>query len=67
MTVAEFIKYLRKQPQHIQVAYAKYSEQCLLEAEEIELVELCEPRPDGWIQNRRPDKAAVTYLLLPGN
>lgn len=29
MTVAELIKFLEKQPQHIKVAYRLHSEQCL--------------------------------------
>jgi hypothetical protein len=67
MTVAELIAYLQTQPQDLQVAYRCYSEQSRLEAYEIEIAELCEPRPDGWIQNRRPDMPTQRYLLLPGN
>lgn len=67
MTVAEFIKFLEKQPQNIQVAYEIYSEQALLRVDDIKLVELCEPRPDEWIQDKRPDMPTQLYLLLPGN
>ena len=67
MTVSEFIKYLRKQPAHAQVAYRMYSEQCLLDTSDIVLENLCPPRPDGWVQNARPDKPTELYLLLPGN
>jgi hypothetical protein len=67
MTVAELIEFLQKQPQDLLVAYEKYSEQCLLNADEISIVELCEPRPDGWIQHKRSDMPHRTYLLLPGN
>lgn len=67
MTVAEFIELLKKQPQDLQVAYAKYSEQCLVEYGDLCIVGGCEPRPDGWIQNPRPDKPLQAYLLLPGN
>jgi len=67
MTVAEFIAFLQKQPQELRVAYRCYSEQCLLEAEDIEISDKCEPRFDGWVQNKRPDKPIETYLLLPGN
>lgn len=67
MTVAELIAYLQTQPQELQVAYRCYSEQVLLEAKEIEIAEKCQLRPDGWIQDKRPDKPTQTYLLLPGN
>ena len=67
MTVAELIAYLQTQPQDLQVAYVCYSEQRLLAATEIDIVERCEPRPDGWIEDKRPDKPTQRYLLLPGN
>ncbi len=67
MTVAELIAFLQTQPQELQVAYRCYREQVLLEAKEIEIAEKCPPRPDGWIQDKRPDKPTQTYLLLPGN
>lgn len=67
MTVAELIAFLQTQPQELQVAYGLYSEQCLLELEDINIVEACEPRNDGWIQNKRPDKPTQRYLMFPGN
>lgn len=67
MTVAEFIEFLKEQPQDLLVAYEMFSEQCLLEAEQIHIHEFCEPRPDGWIQKKRPDMPTKQYLLLPGN
>lgn len=67
MTVAEFIEYLKTQPQEIQVAYCLYSEHCLLDANDISVKELCERRNDGWLQNKRPDKPFIKYLVLPGN
>lgn len=67
VTVTELINFLQKQPQDLQVAFAKYSEQRLLVAEDIEIFVGCEPRPDGWIQDKRPDKSTQTYLLFPGN
>lgn len=67
MTVAELIIKLQSVPQHLLVAYYKYSEQCLLEECDIDIVEACLPRPDGWIQDKRPDKPYVKYLMLPGN
>ena len=67
MTVAELIAYLQTQPQELQVACACYSEQCILEADEIQVTEACEPRADGWVQRKRPDKPTQPYLLFPGN
>ena len=67
MTVAELIEVLRKHPPRMKVAYQRYSEQCLLEECEITVQELCHPRDDGWIQNKRPDMETETYLVLPGN
>lgn len=67
MTVAELISFLQQQPQDIQVAYQKHSEQCLLDADDIGIVELCTPREDGWIQDKRADKPMQLYLMLPGN
>lgn len=67
MTVSELIAFLQTQPQDLQVAYMCYSEHVLLETDEIEIYEACEPRPDGWIHNKRPDKPVQTYLMFPGN
>lgn len=67
MKVSELIEFLQKQPQDILVAYTCCSEQALMDADEIEIKELCHPRPDGWIQNKRPDKETKPYLLFPGN
>jgi hypothetical protein len=67
MTVAELIDFLKTQPQHLPVAYCCCSEQALLDAKDIHIEELCRERPDGWIQNRRPDMPTTSYLLFPGN
>ena len=67
MTVAELVDFLQKQQQDLPVAIKMYSEQYLLDAEDITIDELCEPRPDGWIHNKRPDKPAIFYLIFPGN
>jgi len=65
MTVAELILFLQKQPQDLLVVYSIHSEYCLLEESEIETGELCQPRPDGWVHNRRFDKPKITYLVFP--
>jgi hypothetical protein len=67
MTVKELIAILQSKPQDLQVAYAKYSEFCLLKATDIVIDSLCEPRPDGWVHDRRPDKPQQEYLFFPGN
>lgn len=68
MTVAELIDFLKTQPQDLLVAYRLYSEQTLMEKEEIVIAEFCLPRAmDGWIQDKRPDKPSQPYLLFPGN
>lgn len=67
MKVHELIVFLQQQPQDIEVLYRCYSEQDTLRAEDIELVKACPARPDGWVQNHRPDIEPVDYLLFPGN
>lgn len=67
MTVAELIEFLKLQPQDLQVIYRCCSESAVLEAGEIYEGEACEPRPDGWVQNKRPDMPTQKYLIFPGN
>lgn len=67
MKVKELIKFLQTQPQDIEVAYCKFSEQVLLETDEVVILEACVARPDGWIQDKRPDMPTQKYLLFPGN
>lgn len=67
MIVKELIKLLQTYPSTLQVAYMCCSEQQILEAHEIELKNGCPPRPDGWVQNERPDMPAQQYVLFPGN
>jgi hypothetical protein len=67
MTVAELIEKLQTFPQHLPVAYRCYSEQVLLKDDELKVREFCLPRPDGWVQSKRPDMPSQPYLLFPGN
>ena len=67
MKVSELIDFLQKQPQDIDVAYCCFSEQRLMDEDDIRVREFCDPRPDGWIQNKRPDMPTRQYLLFPGN
>jgi hypothetical protein len=67
MIVSELIELLKTKPQHLPVAYRLYSEQELLNPDQIRITDLCEPRADGWVENQRPDKPTRTYLVLPGD
>ncbi|HAD32186.1 MAG TPA: hypothetical protein DCE77_11475 [Methylophaga sp.] len=67
MKVSELIEYLKTQPQDLDVIYQCFSEQVMLDADEIEIIEACEPRPDGWIQDKRDDMPTRKYLCFPGN
>lgn len=67
VTVKDLIAFLRTKPKDMPVAYKCYSEQALLELHEIEVREFCEPRGDGWVHSKRPDKPSIPYLLFPGN
>lgn len=67
ITVAQLIEYLQKQPQDLLVCHGMYSEQILLNTNQIIIVELSKPRPDSWIQDKRSDKDSQTYLKFPGN
>ena len=67
MKVSELIEHLKTFPQDLDVAYKCYSEQCLMDAEEIRVRTMCEARPDGWIHDSRQDKPIKCYLVFPGN
>ena len=64
MKVKELREHLKEQDQEMLVAYVMYSEQCLLTAEDMKVVELCKVRPDGWVQHKRDDMPTDKYLLL---
>lgn len=65
ITVKDLIKYLQTQPSDLPVCYDIHSEHCLLEYNDIMILELCEARPDGWVHDKRPDKSSRPYLVLP--
>ena len=65
ITVKELIESLKDYPQDLLVVYSLYSEQILLEEDDLEVEELCLPRNDGWVANKRPDKPRQNYLVLP--
>ena len=67
MTVEALIAFLQTKPPHLICAYRRYSEQSILNVEDIKIDEACVARPDGWIENKRPDKTTQKYLLFPGN
>ena len=64
MTVAELIQRLQSLPQDVQVIKPLYSEQCLLEDDEVYVTTGVEARPDGWVHDVRPDKPIVTYVQI---
>jgi hypothetical protein len=67
MKVAELIAFLQTQPQDLEVIYQCYSEYALVETRDIKVTKACQPRLDGWVHNKRPDKPTQTYLAFPGN
>ena len=67
MNVGKFKDLLNEYPDDMQIVYQKFSEQCLLEKDDISTAECCAPRPDGWVEDKRPDKESQTYLMFPGN
>ena len=67
MKVHELIAFLQTQPQELHIVYQCYSEHALLESTKIEILNLCYPRPDGWVEYERPDKPTQPYLVFPGN
>lgn len=67
MIVKELIEFLQKQEQDMLVAYRFCSDWSLMNIDDIDTLEACEPRNDGYIQAKRPDKPTVKYLLFPGN
>lgn len=67
MTVAKLIELLKEKPQDAIIGYQCYSENIIMTANQIKLVEACAPRDDGWIHDARPDKPTVTYVMFPGN
>jgi|ADurb_H2B_03_Slu_FD_contig_21_1064404_length_581_multi_3_in_0_out_0_1 hypothetical protein len=64
MTVNDLIELLKVYDKDLPVCVSLWSEQVLLEADDIKVVPLCEPRNDGWVANARPDKPTINYLLL---
>ena len=67
MTVSELINVLKTYKQDMHVVYKAYSEHCMLNVTDLRVQELCVARPDGWVENKRGDKATVNYLVFPGN
>jgi hypothetical protein len=66
MNVRQLVAFLQTQNQDMLVATPVYSEHCALETEHMEVIELCEARPDGWVHNKRTDKIAISYLVIGG-
>ena len=64
MVVSELIEILKNYPQDLPVAYPMWSEQLMLNPDKINIKPLCIVREDGWIQNYRPDKPSINYLVI---
>jgi hypothetical protein len=67
MTVRELIKLLQTYPGDLPVGYRCCSENLMLKADDLRIIEACEERIDGWIQDKRPDMPSRPYLMFPGN
>ena len=67
MTVGELIKALQDYPEDLPVCYSCCSEYVALEASQLDVLEACEQRADGWVHDKRPDKPTRKYLAFPGN
>lgn len=69
MKVKELIARLQEFDGELDVAYAKYSEYCLLDAEDIVQGKLQPPRADGWVHDDFGHRELRThdYVLFPGN
>lgn len=65
MTVNDLIAILKTHHGDTPVAFSIFSEWRVLNPEDIEVKELCAPRPDGWVHDARPDKPKQPYLVLP--
>lgn len=67
MRVKDLIQHLQTLDPELLVVRELYSENVLLEEADLDVSLLCEPRPDGWVPNRRPDKPTQEYLVIEGN
>jgi len=67
MTVKDLINILETQPQDLEVIYRCFSEFCLLEKSDIQVLTAGLPREDGWVAFKRKDKPTREYLSFPGN
>jgi hypothetical protein len=66
MKVKELIELLQTFDPELPVAYEIYSEQCLLEPNQLKVKECALARPDGWVQHARNDMLRTPYLIFPG-
>lgn len=66
MTVADLIEFLKTQDQTLPVVYIRYSDYDKLEADLIDVQELCLSRPDGHVQGYRRDKLTNQILSISG-
>ena len=67
MKVKDLIELLKKYDPELSVVHELYSEQLLVEEDDFSVEDLCLPRPDGWVQNKRRDMPCQKYLVIEGN
>ena len=67
LTVGTLKQLLKKYDNDIKIAFSQHSEYVVMEEDDIATQMACAPRPDGWVQRKRPDKPTEEYLVFPGN
>jgi hypothetical protein len=72
MKVKDLIALLHEFPPDLPVVYELYSEQKLLERDDLSVKKLQPARPDGWVAGKwgltgTEELCTVEYLVLPGN
>lgn len=64
MTVSELIEHLKTLPPELPVAMDLWSEQIIVNIEDVTVKQLGETRADGWVPNARPDKPTTGYVVF---
>lgn len=64
MKVKDLIAKLGEFDPELDVVYPLHSEQCIADPEDVQIIIACPARPDGWVQNKRPDKPSQNYLCI---
>lgn len=67
LTVQALIAHLLTLDGNLPVVYRCCSEYDEMTVGHIQIEDLCYPRPDGWVQDKRPDWPSQTYCVFPGH